>query len=735
MAKKSKSKTQSKGQSSKPRTTAAAPKGQTSAGQTSMGQATMGHASTGQAVNRHASMQTPTAIDQDARLAWGRWDGAFLAAAILGPFLLYLPTLSSAVLLEDDGFLIGVGHNLGVAHPPGYPLYTLLLWAFMKLPFFATPALAGHTFSAVLSALGCGVLYGCGRLLGLGTMAAVLAAWMFGIQEHVWSQSIRAEVYSLNFLLIFSALALCLLIRQAPNRRTYWVLGGVIVGLGMASHWPLFVLAGLGFAVLLAPVWRSLGRHGILAVACALLIASALYGWMVWRSLADPNFGFSGPIEGWGEFRSYFLREQFRGVDDSPSAGWWDRTQFMMWFCLENIKAFTWVGFVATAFGLYSLWRRQWFVTMALIILWFSQGGVLIALLNFDFDGFYIDVFRVYSLAAYGVLAIFFALGIAELTKLAAAYVPQIRRHRGLAPLCFILAGSPFFGVTAFQNFSKNNPSDSSLAKNYAAYVFEKLPNEAILIIGGDFHTTVLGYYRYIEPMRTNVDLFQSLGLVYNQRLYPADSSQQEARDTIAELVSTSPKPVYFASIATAKSVCPSCQINTDGLLIRASIPEAEPSSSWGNIDQEFILNLIEHEPKDAWAKDLQSLILQEFGVSATSILSEGGESVAQVEQIFRNPDAAPWVQLGAVLQILKFWSPVSLPTTIQWMQEAEERFDKIAFRKSYLAQFYRQKGQLYLVQNEPGEALIWLRKSVEVWDHPHNSAEKYIEEIQSQLD
>jgi hypothetical protein len=41
-------------------------------------------------------------------------------------FGVYLWTLTPTVGFHDSGELITVAYTLGIAHPPGYPLYTLL---------------------------------------------------------------------------------------------------------------------------------------------------------------------------------------------------------------------------------------------------------------------------------------------------------------------------------------------------------------------------------------------------------------------------------------------------------------------------------------------------------------------------------------------------------------------------------------------------------------------------------
>tara|TARA_A100001388_G_scaffold124120_1_gene91647 strand:+ start:302 stop:559 length:258 start_codon:yes stop_codon:yes gene_type:complete len=39
------------------------------------------------------------------------------------------------VVLEDDGLFLMVAKHLGIAHPPGYPLFTGIAHLFLQFPF------------------------------------------------------------------------------------------------------------------------------------------------------------------------------------------------------------------------------------------------------------------------------------------------------------------------------------------------------------------------------------------------------------------------------------------------------------------------------------------------------------------------------------------------------------------------------------------------------------------------
>ena len=72
----------------------------------------------------------------------------------LSTFALYLASMPKTVALEDDSIFILAGYFNGISHPPGYPLYTLVLNWFTQIPIGDIPARA-HASSAFFGALSC----------------------------------------------------------------------------------------------------------------------------------------------------------------------------------------------------------------------------------------------------------------------------------------------------------------------------------------------------------------------------------------------------------------------------------------------------------------------------------------------------------------------------------------------------------------------------------------------------
>ncbi|MCJ7548888.1 MAG: DUF2723 domain-containing protein, partial [Anaerolineae bacterium] len=89
-----------------------------------------------------------------ARLDHWRW----LALTVALPLMVYLPDLSPYVGRADTFEFQVIGPQLGIAHPSGYPLYTLICKLFSWLPF-GSVAWRINLSSAVFAALAAGCLF------------------------------------------------------------------------------------------------------------------------------------------------------------------------------------------------------------------------------------------------------------------------------------------------------------------------------------------------------------------------------------------------------------------------------------------------------------------------------------------------------------------------------------------------------------------------------------------------
>ena len=122
-------------------------------------------------------------------------DGLLLAASLF----LYVRTLAPTILPADSGEFQLVSYVLGIAHPPGYPLYTMLGKLCTLIPL-RDVAYRVNLLSAITSALTLLVLARIVRRLTGSGIAGVVAAAVLGVAPTFWAQATTA-----NFFRLFGA--------------------------------------------------------------------------------------------------------------------------------------------------------------------------------------------------------------------------------------------------------------------------------------------------------------------------------------------------------------------------------------------------------------------------------------------------------------------------------------------------------------------------------------------------
>ena len=212
----------------------------------------------------------------------------------LATFLLYLTTLHPTLPAGDSGELIAVAHQLGIAHPPGYPIYTLLGHVWITLLAFADPAWAMNLFSAIAQALACGLLTAATARLTRDATAAITAGALWAVTAPVWKMAVVAEVFALNSLLAAILLVAFVALIRGGTRAPYTVIC-LLCGALLAHHHTLVLLAAPVFvtSVVVARHRISAKELATRALAAGLLGASPV--------LLMPLIARTEPTLAWGD--------------------------------------------------------------------------------------------------------------------------------------------------------------------------------------------------------------------------------------------------------------------------------------------------------------------------------------------------------------------------------------------------------------------------------------------------
>jgi hypothetical protein len=441
------------------------------------------------------------------RLSGTEWLHAAGVALVL--LALYAATSPRTVALEDDGLFILSSHYLGIEHPPGYPLHTLLGKLFTWLPI-GSVAYRVHLLSAVFGALTASAVWLCAWQLVGRRWPAHVAAFGLGLSRTFWSQAIVAEVYTLNTFFVFVLLFLGLrATSDAPGERKALLLIAPLAGLSLTNHWPLMLLVAPAFALLLWPLRRQL--LGRLPLLCALFLAGLLpYVWMVMRSWSGPPISFYGPIESLRELWTMLSRAGYGTEDVSPAATWLDRLKYVRFLGDELLVQFAVAGTLVAAVGFKAQWR-EWGprVAASLTVAFLAPTVGLLLLLGFDYDHLRRHVYQVYPLPAYGVMALWMGLGFAHLARGASAGIARA----GAAAVLLL-------GLIGVLGWDANMRAVYAWSARYAQALLTSLPRDAVLFLHGDAEVGVIGYFHLIEGIRPDITLYNTKGLVFGNRLF-----------------------------------------------------------------------------------------------------------------------------------------------------------------------------------------------------------------------
>ena len=650
-------------------------------------------------------------------------DGIALVASVIGPLVLYVLTMPRTVVLEDDGLFLMAGVHLGVAHPPGYPLYTLIVYLFTQLPF-GSVAFLGHLSSAVLGAFACGCVYVCARLLHASPIPALIATWLFAASEHFWSQAIIAEVYTLNALFFFGLYALLLYGIRQPQRTGVWIATAIAYGLSLTNHWPMMVLSTPGLVLLVLPVWRTVYRKLPLLLGVSLPCVILPYVWMVWRSHQEPLINFYGSIDTLQEFWHYFSRQGYIHVDTSPSAGWADRFGFMQWLGNEFLWQLTLPGFALAVFGLVVLFhRRQIAEAGSGLLVFLGNSIVLAALLGFDFDFFWIAVFRPYSLLCYGIMALWLGIGFqVVLDWLSSKFV----RGPSLKTVMAVLVGAAMVAWSVYAHWRANDRSDSDFAEHYADMQLDVLPEDAVLFVFGDA-TGPMGYYQYIENRRPDVALYNLQGLVYGKRLYDPFLPKENKVEVLEQLTDSTERALFFPMDF---DIFPDRQGRIFGFLMEA-VKDGTPGSTEikrHSRGEEYFTYLLHLQPVDRWERVRRNGLLFQYGRYLGLIYFSGDQGLLNsMRELFRLAEGSYASLIGMATTLVEHGNSSHWEQVSAWLDRAEPlKYE--ALKKQTLARLYYLKGSLLEKQGKRVEAVASFAKSRDIYPHPENKALEALE-------
>ncbi len=410
----------------------------------------------------------------------------------------------------DSGELATVQTTLGIAHPTGYPLFTMLGFLWTKVPLNFSPVYMTNLLAAIFCASSIIFFYKSILLLLKKTSQsshlltiAVVVALTLAFSKTFWTQGVGVEVYALHLFLISIAFYLTIKAYYKSGKDLQsWLFVGIAFGFCFSNHMTSLVLVpGLLFLF-----FRKKGvnpnafKIGALAAIIGLIILAFNYSYLYFRANQETVFNWGDPST-WNTFFDHISGKQyqdffFKSLDIS--------LQNLKYFILCLPEEFTTLGVLFFLLGLKPLAQKNPLIFNFLLV---NIASNLLFAINYD-----IPDLDAYFLFAFFNIAIFIAFGIEWTIKL----FPEFLSKPFSVSVLYVL---PF--LVAWYSISIVNLNSKTIPPDHAQKALQSLPENAVVFTEEweTFGSSAL-YFQLVEKLRPDVVLIETR-LINNSPWYP----------------------------------------------------------------------------------------------------------------------------------------------------------------------------------------------------------------------
>ena len=495
--------------------------------------------------------------------------GGMIAASIAGA--IYARTLAPGVTAGDGGELVLAARDLGVPHPPGYPLWVLLAHLATLVPVGELAARV-NAFSAACAAIATGALWILGARLRLGVAARAAACAVFALSTVVWRSAVQAEVYATATLAFLALVALAFAARsRRPGAARRDALYFTAAGLAALAHqtlvFPALLLAGWILARRFTPGRLARAAGWVLLGFTPVVLIPI-------RAGVPGGFQFV-PDAGFAALPDLLLRHGYGGLRQMP----WSPAlagQELAAMGAALASGLGWPALVLAGAG--ALWgvRRRLLLVPALAAT--TVPVALVAIVVFRPDAEHLAQVTPFLAPVVVVVALLAGAGVEALRRVR---VPEPARVAGrfAAPA----AAAAVALSLAVTNFALCDRSGFTLPARYGRELLAGLPRGATLVLEGDNETFLAAYAQREGGVRPDVTLLHRRGYIfgdpYRLRGVPRSRWTEVAHRVDLERLERRAGPVYYATPPGDLSAA-GVGFVREGLVYRAAPPGLEPGAS-----------------------------------------------------------------------------------------------------------------------------------------------------------
>lgn len=437
-------------------------------------------------------------------------------------FLLFVSFHAWGIYTGDSGDLVTAGFLFGVPHPPGYPLYTMLLFLVTRLPI-ATVAFRAALLSSVFHAATATLLFLLVRDITKKWWAGLFAAITLAGNYVFFLYSVTPEVFA---LFDFFVILLSLLVWRFVTKPSVTLLSAIVFVFGLSlthHHLIVFFLPAICWVL-----WnkrkpiralRALHPRALVRLAVFFILGLAPYLYVPIAARTSAIINWNRAIDAAGFIR-LVTRADYGTFRSGAVVGHAlaERLVQVSAYGRFIILDFGWVGVALAAAGVVWIFKKQRLFAQFIMGSLVFVGPVYFFYASFPLvNRFMLGTYERFLLPSYVLLSILAAGGAVWVVS----WVLRLSFFRksmasllstGVACLLF-LSPLVLLGITLVRFWGL--PQDRTAAR-LAQDVLASIPAEekSMLLLTRDTTLFTTQYMRYVEGVRADVPViaFNNLG-------------------------------------------------------------------------------------------------------------------------------------------------------------------------------------------------------------------------------
>lgn len=487
----------------------------------------------------------------------------------------FMLTLCPTVYVGDSGEMIAAAYSLGIPHPPGYPLFTIIAHLFTLLPLGTIAyrvnllsAFFGSICIALLFVLFSVILKNIKDKIKPKSYILFFCSLVFAFSFTFWNQSLitKGGLYTLNLLIILSILIFLLEFNNSKNPKILVFLTAIFCGFGLANHNTMAPLTIIFFIYLIGLSFmkdkKSILPNALIFMASLAVITAVLYLYLPLRSLANPAMDWGNP-ENIPNLIRHITRKQYN-VSEPGKRTLSHLIQQIIGYSKAAAKQ-TNLLYLFFPVGFYFLFKiNKMFLSLLTLIFIFTSIGFayFINFLLNSHDLYIVDPFLIPSyliISILGTLGLIFIIGKFNMR----AVYPAV--------ICFCILSL----ISALvSNYHRNDKSKNWVAYIYGKNILKTIEPNGILFVAGDNATFITAYMQKVELKREDIKIYDDSGNVF-KNIYGQDFHRLEfgdyyrrLNDTQWNIIKTAENPIYCVTGSNIYNV-PHAITKSDGMLFR----------------------------------------------------------------------------------------------------------------------------------------------------------------------